>query len=105
MAFVISKTSTRKGKPKKLYYLVKNIREGKKINRKTLLNLYEYSTLADFINYLEQEEIQWSNKLMKYEKELAEPGDSPSFLVGTIKYVKSRLEEYRLKIQETKQYI
>lgn len=65
MAFIISKKSTKYGKVQKLYYLVKNYREGNKIKRKTLLRLNSHASLKELLDSVEQKEVKLINRLNK----------------------------------------
>jgi len=56
MAFIISKSSNRHGKNRKLYYLVENYRDGNKVKRETLLKLNECKNLSELLEFVEREE-------------------------------------------------
>lgn len=56
MAFIVSKVSKKWGKERKLYYLVKNYREGNKIRRNAILRLGEGSNLSEALLCIQDKE-------------------------------------------------
>lgn len=72
MAFVISKNSTERGIPTKLYYLVSNYREGKKVKRRTLLKLNSCKTPQELLNRMNGEKAALTARLNRFENDLSE---------------------------------
>ena len=72
MAFIITKKSKGHGQVRKLYYLVENYREGKKVKRKKLLALGLYNTVSQLLEATKQEETHLINALKQCEEKLTE---------------------------------
>lgn len=81
MAFVISKTSSRNGNFRELYYLVESYRENGKVKRKTIHKLKEYKDIDEAIAAIEERKQPLIEKMKRLErdKELASQGRHPDF--------------------------
>jgi len=66
MAFIISKSSIKRGESRNLYYLVENYREGKKIRRRTIYKLYQYKNLDELFTQTQKAESEYK-KLLEVE--------------------------------------
>jgi hypothetical protein len=119
MAFIIKKTSSRRGKTRTLHYLVANYRDNNEIKRETLLRLGESNNLGEFLEFTEREETELLNRLNKNKEKLENfirYGTASIFLprspymvrknlIWWIKNAEKELEECRNKKKEIKSFM
>lgn len=102
MAFIISKKSKRNRQLRKLYYLVENYRQGKKVKRKTMLPLKEYNSVAELLKYEERQKAQVLEKIVHIKNTMDDYRQHgklpPRFIGSSYDFVKirSRFLEERL---------
>lgn len=63
MPFIISKTSKRHGRERKLYYFVENYRNDNRVKRETLLKLGENKNLQEHLEFAENKEVEAKKRL------------------------------------------
>jgi len=81
MAFIVTKILKRDKQEKAYYYLVKNLRDGKKIKRIYLMNLNESKNLSEALSKTQKEIKTLSNKRDEIEDRLErmKKGDTSAF--------------------------